>query len=383
MLAEALGTLLLLVVLGDVFLTVLYARIGPHLLSHHVARLAWSFVRWASKPLGRYRTVALSLGGPAILVVMVAGWALGLTFGTALIIYPNLGMAVTAKSGETPTDFIAALYAGGGSMAIGSSDFVPHSTGLRLLYLWNSLVGTFVITLTLTYLMQVYTALHRRNALGVAVDLLAAETGDASELVARLGPWGQWNGAHTTITELAVEMTDVEESHHLYPVLFYFRFREVRYSTSRFALMALDAIALIRTALADEPCHWLKESAAVQQLAGVALLLVNSLCDTFVPLHAAEEREPADPRTVERWRRRYFAAVARFRRAGLTTRADEAAGADDYVAQRAVWDTQIARLAPFMAYTLPEVDPVLFKLSAPDNEPEGSMWLGHRTPEPH
>jgi hypothetical protein len=307
---------------------------------------------------------------------MVVGWALGLTLGTALILYPELGKSVTAKSGETPTDFLAALYAGGGSMAIGSSDFVPHTTGLRLLYLWNSLVGTFVITLTLTYLMQVYTALHRRNALGVAVDLLAAETGDASELVARLGPWGQWNGAHTTISELAVQMTDVEESHHLYPVLFYFRFREVRYSTSRFALMALDTIALIRTALADEPCHWLKESAAVQQLSRVALLLVDSLVDTFVPLRPTEEREPADARTVELWRRRYFAAVQRLRRAGLATRADEAAGADDYVAERAVWDPQITRLAPFMAYTLPEVDPVLYRHSSADDESSGSKPWG-------
>ncbi len=37
-------------------------------------------------------------------------------------------------------------------------------------------------------------------------------------------------------------MTGVKESHHFYPVLFYFRFREPFYSVSRSARLALDTV---------------------------------------------------------------------------------------------------------------------------------------------
>jgi hypothetical protein len=56
------------------------------------------------------------------------------------------------------------------------------------------------------------------------------------------------------------------EAHQFYPVLFYFRFHQARYSVSRISLVALDAATLIKSALDDERCGWLKESASVTQL---------------------------------------------------------------------------------------------------------------------
>jgi hypothetical protein len=158
-LEQAFGALLVLLVLLDVFLTVLYARIGASLISGTVARVTWRLFLWLSKPLGQNRAVALSCCGPAILVLLVAIWAFGLTCGTALIIHPKLGTSVRVSSGDTPTDFVTAMYAGGSSVAIvGASDFTPHTSAFRMLFLFNSLVGMSVLSLTLTYLMQVYTA---------------------------------------------------------------------------------------------------------------------------------------------------------------------------------------------------------------------------------
>jgi hypothetical protein len=75
-----------------------------------------------------------------------------------------LGTSIRASNGETPTDFIAAMYAGGSSMAIvGASDFTPDTSPTRLLFLLNSLIGMSVMSLTLTYVMQVYTALQRQR----------------------------------------------------------------------------------------------------------------------------------------------------------------------------------------------------------------------------
>lgn len=192
-LEQGLGILLILVILLDVFLTVLYARIGTSIIGSSLGHVVWqSFVK-ASRPLGLRRGAVLSFCGPVILVLLVAVWALGLTLGAALIMHPELGTSIRATNGETSTDFVTAMYAGGSSMAIvGASDFA-HTSGTRLLFLLNSLIGMSVMSLTLTYVMQVYTALQRLNVMAMNIHFLSACTGDAAELLARLGPQGQFS----------------------------------------------------------------------------------------------------------------------------------------------------------------------------------------------
>jgi hypothetical protein len=49
-------------------------------------------------------------------------------------------------------------------------------------------------------------------------------------------------------------------SHHFYLVLVYFRFREPFYSVSRFTLVSLDAVTLIKSALHDKEYRWLRQA---------------------------------------------------------------------------------------------------------------------------
>jgi hypothetical protein len=225
-----------------VFMTVLYARIGSGILSYRLARITGSVFRWvAGRWPGRQGTI-LSFCGPVILVLLILVWAAVLTCGTGLIIHPVLGRSVRSTAGPTPTDFITAMYAGAGSVSIvGASEFVPHTITFRLFYLFNSLMGVSMISLTLTYLMQIYTAMQQRNAFGLKVFLLTGQTKDAAELLARVGSAGHFDSGYTELSQLAAELVSVKESHHFYPVLFYFRFEEPYYSVSLFSLVILDA----------------------------------------------------------------------------------------------------------------------------------------------
>jgi hypothetical protein len=201
----------------------------------------------------------------------------------------------------------------------------------------------------------VYNALRSRNVTGLFVHVQTAETGDAAELVAGWGPKGQFSGGYNNLSTLASELSGVKESHHFYPVLFYFRFRDTFYSVSRMTLVSLDAVALIRTGLADEH-GWLKEAAGVNQLQRTCAMLLATLTETFLP-DARHEQPDADARTRETWRRRYHRGLARLRQAGIATRKDEQAGADEYLLLRAQWEHQIRALAPMMAFRMEEVDP--------------------------
>ena len=83
---------------------------------------------------------------------------------------------------------MSALYAAASSLSfVGSSDFKPQSAVFQALYMLNSLIGMSVMSLVLTYVMQIYNALKSRNTLGLAIQTLSDDTGDAAELIAGSG----------------------------------------------------------------------------------------------------------------------------------------------------------------------------------------------------
>ena len=343
------GAVVMGIVLLDVFLTVLYARIGTGLLAERVAHLAWRVLRRAAEAAGPQRGIVLSFCGPTILVLYVLLWAGGLTLGAGLIIHPGLGTGVQASNGPTPTNLVAALYAGGSSIAIvGASDFRPTTDAYRLVYLANSLVGMSVTSLVLTYVMQVYGALRERNALGLQLHLLSGETSDAGEMLARLGPCGQFSAGYSHLVALGGAMGAMKEAHHFYPVLFYFRFRQPYYSVSAQAHLVLDAVSLIRSTLADENASWLKEAAAVEARWRVARMLVVTLETAFLASDLPEAI-PASSVERRRWRADWERSAARLAREGIAVDRGETA-AQAYFELRARWSPHINRLALAMAY---------------------------------
>ena len=123
-------------------------------------------------------------------------------------------------------------------------------------------------------------------------------------------------------------MDEVKEAHHFYPVLFYFRFRQPIYPVSQSALVALDAVTLIRSALDDRRYGWLKESAAVEQLWRASLILVTTLEEAFPFDGAREQPRSTREEVLKCWHRRYQSGMQHLRRAGVEVTTDEQAGSE-------------------------------------------------------
>jgi hypothetical protein len=357
LLEQIAGALLMLLVLVDVFLTVLYARMDSGIISPHLARGVWYAFRVLGRTKPTHRGKLLSLCGPSILVMLVLVWVFCLVIGAALILHPHLGTTIKATSGDTKTDFMTAIYVAGSSIAVvGSSNYEPQSAPFKMFYLLNSLIGISMLSLTLTYLMQVYSALLHRNSLGLSLHIGAGRNSDAAELVKGLGPQGRFEIGYITLAELAENLQQTKEAHHFYPVLFYFRFEEPYYSVSRITNIALDAVTIIRSALDPERYRWLIESGAVADVWESSRLLLVTLEDTFVPGGAPKTERP-DEQTREQWRRRFFDAVTRLRTANIQVAPDLEAAANSYIDLRSKWGVYIARLAPSMMYSMDEIDP--------------------------
>ena len=284
--AEAsLGAAIMLLVALDLLLTILYAKIGSRGLSRFgagvgsmvVARTVWALLRGLARRLGRRFEGLMSLAGPLSLLLVLVLWVLTLVLGAALIIHPALGHAVRATSGPTPTDFGSALYAAASSLSLSStSDLAPESGGLRVLYLVDSLIGTFLVALVISYVMPVYNALRDRNALALSLDLLSRETGEAAEVVAGLGPRGDFGVGQGVLADLAMRMTSVKEAHHFYPLLFFFHASVPAHSLVRCIRLSLDTVSLLRTGVDDEGQAF-KASGPLWQLQRATMLLVDTL----------------------------------------------------------------------------------------------------------
>src|ERR1700712_41349 len=312
------GILIVLLILLDVFLTVLYARMGTGLLSTRLARTVWRAFRPVARSFPRHCDRIASFCGPVILVSLVLMWIAGLTLGNALLFHPVLGSAIKSSSGSTPRDFVSALYAGGSSISIvGSCDFSPSVSRYRFIYLFNSIVGLCVTSLTLTYLMQIYSQLQQRNTFALKVYLATCETGDAAVLVAGLGPNGEWSHGTSVLWEFAAEIAATKEAHHFYPVLFYMRFAEPYYSLSFATLVLLDAVAIMRSALGDQ-YSTVTQLRALDQIWRGSLLLLTSLEKTFLS-ETPPRLQESDLSEVARWEQRLDHAISILNAAGLCT----------------------------------------------------------------
>ncbi len=354
---QFLGVGLVLVALIDIFLAVLYARSGASLLSDRLHGILWRFFRRVALALpgtgGRDRLLAYA--GPGLLVLTVTLWVLLLMVGFALFIQPALGSAVRSTSGETPTGFAAALYYAGFSLTtLGTGDLAPFTAFQRLLTVFMAATGFSVLTLSLTFLTSVYSALVRRNTFALGLHHRTSGTADAGVLLTRLGSGGDFSGAQQELTTMAEEVINLYESHHFYPVLHYFRFREHAYSLSRISLLTLDTATLIKSVLDERAYPSLVGSSAVAALWGGGTQLLEGVAEAFLPQRPGRVDELTDD-TEKRWREHYRGVADKLRAEGITVVEDVTAGADRYVALRRQWGAYVVAFADYMAYSWDEI----------------------------
>ena len=339
----------------DLFVTVLYARIGSRVgdrfgmgISRWLARGLWCLARAAARSRFMPSAILLSACAPFILFCAVVMWAALLTVGAGLILLPELGHGIHRSSGSAPNDFVTALYVAGSSLSvISNSDFVPETGAMRLLFVANAFVGASALTLTITYVMQIYSALHTRNALGLKIKGMSGGSSNAADLVARWGPRNRFETGYSSLSELVGELAQVHEAHHLYPLLFHFRF-DTRYpNPSLYLGTLLEADALIQCALDDAELGWLKRSAAACQLHRSSRDFLQLLERVFVG-----ERFPAATAATGAIANvaRLDGAFAVLQAAGIATAPDREGARRAYSAILGQWAPSAFRVAEYLAH---------------------------------
>jgi len=348
---QACGGLLVCLVLADVFFTVLFPASGRGPLRRPLSRWTWrGFAAVARRCSRASRRGLLGYSGPAQIVITVLVWIVLLVLGWALLFQPALGAGVVAASGPTDTGWATALYFSGFSLTtLGTGDVVPVTAAYRLLTVAEAGIGFTVFTLVLTYFMSVYGAITARKAFASSLYQRTYGTGASVQLLVGLAGDGALPDAREQLSQIAGFLAHTLETHRSYPVLRYFHFRQERYALPQMLLVALDAAALVRSALDPDRYRALIRSAAVFELSAAGVELLEELDPK------AHEESPS-PAVERRWEQHFAQAADELRAAGLQVVPDLRAGAKEYAALRQRWDAPLRALAHAMIYDWAEIE---------------------------
>lgn len=339
------GIAVLLVVIMDVFATVLFPsnQYGP--VFKPLSRGIWFIFRFLGRQTsGQRRRNLLSYSGPVLIIATLVAWFFLIIVGWGMIYKPVLGTAVRATSGETDTGWATAIYFSGYNLTtLGVGDIVADNSFYRLLSVIQAASGFTFFSMVTTYFLSVYSSLTSRNAFAQRLHHLSGKTGDAAELLARLTDGPDLSMSRQHLSSAADILRQIYQTHRFYPVLHYFHYRESYYALPGILFIALESTALLRSALDREHYSFLIRSSAVNELFEAAMALLREL------IPGINAPSPSDE-DLAQWRERYVSAAALLAHAGIRIRDDTTVAMNEYVAHRREWDCALRELAVSMLY---------------------------------
>jgi hypothetical protein len=356
----AAGLVLLALIIFDIYATVLHssARYGP--VGESLNRSVWRITRAAAFRLSRAnRHRLLNMVGPLLLPLLIAVYVVLLVLAFALVYYPHVPSGFAFTGAHREPDWTDAVYFSGVTLTtVGYGDVVPRLTSLRFLALFESASGLVVISLAITYMLTVYTALERKRAVALSLYHQAGEGADVAGLIAHHFVEGRFYGLRDALRTVTRDLQGLLESHIDHPVIHYFHPIEVYKSTPRVLFLLLETCTVIRAALDREQNEDLRNYPEVRTLEAGVRHVLTQLVNSLDLERRGRPRRPTGGEAEEdarRWRRRYEQTVARLKESGIITRDDAEQGWEEYRSQREEWESKLRRLAHHLGYDWDEV----------------------------
>lgn len=242
------GTAVLAVTLVDAFLTTVSVGAGAGPVTRLATAVLWRPVMARSPRDTGNR--ALSFAGPAMLVSTIALWVLGLWLGWTLVLLAGDAPVRDATTGSPASVPEIVYYTGFTISTLGVGDYVASTDLARILSAVAALSGLFIITLGITYVLSVVSAVVARRAVAQDVDALGSSP---DEIVRRA-----WDGERLAapfvqqVVSASSALSTSAEQHLAYPVLQYFRAR-TRGSATPVAVGNLTDAMLVLRATSSAP----------------------------------------------------------------------------------------------------------------------------------
>lgn len=241
------GLGLVVLVFADAFMTTLSMsfRAGP--LTQHVLALAWRVLVRAQRR-GRENS-PLTAAGTVLLVGTVVIWVSVLWAGWFLTFLGSASVEL-ARTHEPAGVLDVAYFAGFNIVTLGTGDVGAVTPAWRFVSAVASFTGLFLVTLAITYLVSVVSAVVARRTLATQIRAL----GHNPEEMIR----NAWTGSGFSplflqqLVSLTPPLVTLAEQHIAYPVLHYFH-AGPRLLSAPLAIACLDdALLLLDHGVAED-----------------------------------------------------------------------------------------------------------------------------------
>lgn len=223
----------------DMLWTALWVDGGASPLASRLASGTWHLLRRVAGG----RDSLLSLAGPLVLAVTLLSWVLVLVAGWTLIF---------AAADQGLYDTVNRQYASGVERAyfvtyviftLGLGDIVPSGRVWQVATAVMSASGMLLVTLVVSYVLSVISAVVQRRTFASSVSGLAS----SAEAFVQVG----WNGEHLRdlapqLRRLTSQLGTVTQQHLAYPVLHHYRAASLNAASGPALAILDDALTLLR-----------------------------------------------------------------------------------------------------------------------------------------
>jgi hypothetical protein len=304
-----LGGILVLVILWDVFETIILPRrVSRRIRLTRIYYLSsWLLVSSAARRMrpGKLRERYLGFFGPLSLLMLFVVWGICLIVGFAMLHWAY-GSRINV-AGETPTFGTDLYYSGTTFFTLGLGDIAPQTKLARIVTVFEAGTGFGFLAIVIGYLPVIYQAFSRREANISLLDARAGSPPSASELLVRHGR----DGNIAALTELLRDWerwsAELLESHLSYPVLVYFRSQHENQSWLAALTTILDMCSLIIVGVEKGPVWQAKLTFAMSRHALV------DLAQVFNTPPRAPRPDRLPPTTLAQMRRNLQSAGVKLR----------------------------------------------------------------------
>ncbi|MFC3958551.1 ion channel [Halovivax cerinus] len=233
------GSVVLVATIVDILWTTLWVDGGSGPLSGPLTTGFWRGLRRVS---GSER--ALSLAGPLILTATLTLWIVGLWLGWSFF-FAGDRFAVISSSSGAPADWAGRLYYVSYMMfTAGNGDYVPTTDGWQLASAATTASGMALVTLGVSYVLTVLSAVSEKRAFASAVTGL----GERSEAFVRNGHTDRdgFDGLEQRLNSLSDQLDLLSDKHQAYPILHYYHSERSENSSAVAVALFDDALTLLR-----------------------------------------------------------------------------------------------------------------------------------------
>ena len=236
----AAGVILILVTLYDVVKTTLGMQ-GGGPLTERLSKGLWGGALRVHR--ARPAHGLLSWMGTIILLAVAGLWALSIWLGWTLLFSADPGAVVSASTGERAGFWATAYFAGYTVITLGIGDYRPVGAPWQLATAAAAFTGFFIVTLSITFLVPVLSAVVQKRGVALLVSSLGSTPED---IVTRAWNGGDCSALSSHLGVLIPQLTTLGQRHLAYPVLHYF------HSASR------DTAVALKVAVLDEALSYLE-----------------------------------------------------------------------------------------------------------------------------